>query len=277
MVCIGYLGPQGTYSEKIARHWAGEQARFRPFATIAAAIQAVADGQVTSSVVPIENSLEGSVNVTLDMLAHEVNLYITAEIVAPIRHNLLVHDDSEFIEVVLSHPQALAQCRQTISRLYPHAELKAVASTADAARLVAAGDRNLAAIGSRQAAQNYHLQIAVPDLQDSASNRTRFICLEREPTATVGSDNSKTSIVCRINGEKPGSLCDILQEFATRGVNLTRIESRPDRTGLGMYIFFLDIDGSIQEQTIQDAVTTIQQKSLWFKSFGTYSTACLSS
>jgi prephenate dehydratase len=277
MALIGYLGPQGTYSEEMATRFyaAGEQQRFRPFVTIQAAIQAVANGQVASTVVPIENSLEGSVNATLDMLAHEVDLYITAEMVTPIRHNLLVKAENEPIEVILSHPQALAQCRQTIYRLYPGALLKAVDSTADAARQVAEGTRNLAAIGSSQAAKNYHLKIAVPDLQDSDSNRTRFVCLEPKPIVPLAATCCKTSVVCQINGEKPGSLCAILQEFATRGVNLTRIESRPARTGLGMYIFFLDIDGNIQDKTIQTAVMAIQHNSLWFKSLGTYPTACL--
>jgi prephenate dehydratase len=278
MTSIGYLGPQGTYSEEIATrlYAVGEQQRFRPFVTINAAIQAVAKGQVAASVVPIENSLEGSVNATLDMLAHEVNLYITAEIVAPIRHNLLVKAANKPIEIILSHPQALAQCRQTINRLYPGALLKAVDSTADAARLVAEGTGNWAAIGSNQAAKNYRLHIAIADLQDSVSNRTRFVCLEREQVTPVATMPYKTSVVCQINGAKPGSLCDILQEFATRGVNLTRIESRPARTGLGRYIFFLDIDGSIKDQAVQAAVTAIEHTSLWFKSLGTYSSVCLS-
>lgn len=277
MALVGYLGPQGTYSEEIATrlYAVGEQERFRPFVTIQAAIEAVANGQVASSVVPIENSLEGSVNATLDMLAHEVDLYITAEMIAPIRHNLLVKTLHQPIEFILSHPQALAQCRQTIHRLYPGALLQAVDSTADAARLVAEGTGNLAAIGSSQAAINYCLNIAVADLQDSVSNRTRFVCLERKPVASVATARCKTSVVCQINGERPGSLCDILQEFATRGVNLTRIESRPARTGLGTYIFFLDIDGSVNDETVQAAVAAIQHSSLWFKNLGTYSSFCL--
>lgn len=271
MAFIGYLGPSGTYSEEMAiRLYAGGQERFRPFVTIDAAMQAVANGQVDSCVVPIENSLEGSVHATLDMLAHEVELYIRAECITPIRHNLLVREGTESIEVILSHSQALAQCRQNINRLYPHALLKAVGSTADAARLVGEGTENFAAIASKQAAKNYGLHIAVPDFQDSFSNRTRFICLGRERAASVAMIHYKTSIVCQINGEKPGSLCDILQEFATRNVNLTKIESRPARTGLGMYIFFLDIDGSTHDKMIQTAVAAVKQKSLWFKDFGSY-------
>lgn len=266
---VGYLGPRGTYSEEIAlRLYQGEQGRFIPFPSIDAAIRAVEDGEVNESIVPLENSLEGSVNITLDTLAHEVNLYITRELVQPVRHNLLVHPAGQHINVIVSHPQALAQCRHYLQRHFPHAELKAVDSTAAAAYMVASGAKDCAAIGSRRAAAIYGLKVAAVDIQDHLHNCTRFVVLAPHQAPENGAH--KTSLVCQINGDRPGSLCDILQEFARREVNLTKIESRPARTGLGMYIFFLDVAGSLADERVRAAVTAVKLKSLWFKNLGSY-------
>ncbi|MBU2702177.1 prephenate dehydratase [Sporomusaceae bacterium BoRhaA] len=273
MALIGYLGPAGTYSEEAAHHLCdGDEQQFKPFVTIDAAIWAVAKGEVDTSIVPIENSLGGSVTVTLDILAHEVDLYITAEFVAAIRHNLLVKQDqeSEAIEMILSHPQALAQCRHVLQTLYPGVSFKPVDSTAEAARLVAEGTGRMAAISSAKAAKQYGLSIVNHDVQDNLTNCTRFVRLERVPQKTCSAGPCKTSIVCEINGKKPGSLCEILQEFSIRNVNLTRIESRPARTGLGRYIFFLDMEGRLNDAVIAEAVAAVQKKSFWFKNLGTY-------
>ena len=135
---VGFLGPLGTYSQEAALNLFGPAANLRAYASIDAAIRAVASGEIPECVAPIENSLEGSVNVTLDTLAHEVELFITREIVMPVRHNLLARGPGRGIRLILSHPQALAQCRRTLSRLYPGAEVRAIESTAEAARQVAA-------------------------------------------------------------------------------------------------------------------------------------------
>lgn len=268
---VGYLGPQGTYSEEVAVYLYSEsQARLQPFTGIDAVIRAVSTGKIAEGIVPVENSLEGSVNITLDTLAHEVNLYITKEVILPVRHNLLVKRNSREYSVIVSHPQALAQCRKTLTKLYPHAKLKAVESTAEAARLVAASDGLYAAVGSLKAAEFYGLSALATDVQDNTANETRFIALERQPVHGGIQKNFKTSMVCQINGERPGSLFGILQEFAEREVNLTRIESRPARTGLGNYIFFFDIEGSITEDNISDAIRAIEGKCLWYKNFGSY-------
>lgn len=266
---VAYLGPRGTHSEEIALQlYRGETGRFMPYPSIDAAIRAVEDGAATECVVPLENSLEGSVNITLDTLAHEVDLHIVRELVQPVRHNLLVHPAEKHVQIIVSHTQALAQCRHYLRRHFPQAELKAVDSTAAAAYLVASGAKGHAAIGSRRAAALYGLEVAAADIQDHPGNCTRFVVLRREPNAPgVG---GKTSVVCQINGEQPGSLCAILQEFAMRQVNLTKIESRPARTGLGMYIFFLDVDGSLGEDKVRAAVTAVKRKSLWFKNLGSY-------
>ena len=268
---VGFLGPSGTYSEEIALSLYSEsEARLEPFSAIDAAIRAVATGEVDESIVPVENSLEGSVNITLDTLAHDVDLYITKEVVLPVRHSLLTKKDgNENIAVIVSHPQALAQCRKTLGKLYPQAKLQPVESTAEAARIVAAGDGRYASVGSAKAAEIYGLKVLAGDIQDNIANSTRFISLERQAARQV-QGKCKTSLVCQINGLRPGSLYNILQEFAAREVNLTRIESRPARTGLGLYIFFLDIEGSTAESNIADAVKAIEEKCLWYKNLGSY-------
>lgn len=267
---VGYLGPRGTFSEEIALNfYRGVEGRFIPYVSIDAVIRAVEAGEVSEGIVPVENSLEGSVNITLDTLAHEVDLYIVREMVQPIRHNLMVREDTKHINVVLSHAQALAQCRQYLSRTYPGAELQEVESTAAAAYRVASGAKNSAAIGSLRAAEIYGLRAVACDIEDNPKNSTRFAVLATQQ-ASAADLAVKTSIVCQINGEKPGALYDILGEFAERRVNLTKIESRPARTGLGLYIFFFDIEGSLLDDNVQAAVEAVRRKSLWFKNLGSY-------
>lgn len=275
-IIVGYLGPHGTYSEEVALSlYARDKVSFRDYSSIDMAIKAVETGEVAQCIVPIENSLEGSVNVTLDILAHEASLYIIREVIWPVRHNLLVKKKGEEIKVIVSHPQALAQCRRSLRRLYPDAQLRAMNSTADAAALVAGGAENYAAVGSLGAAALYDLQNIAADIQDSSTNCTRFIVLGNLPADSSLQYKYKTSVVCKMNGERPGSLCEVLQEFAKRNVNLTRIESRPARTGLGNYIFFFDLDGSLEQGNVQSAVEAVKEKSLWFKSFGSYPVCAL--
>jgi prephenate dehydratase len=267
---VAYLGPRGTFSEEIAlSFYRGVDGEFTPYASIDAVIRAVADGEAAEGIVPVENSLDGSVNITLDTLAHEVDLSIVREVVRPIRHNLLSRADTRHVNVVLSHPQALAQCRQYLRRHYPDAEMVAVESTAAAAYQVASGAKHHAAIGSARAAELYGLKVTATDIQDNPRNSTRFIVLAKDAASPAGAE-AKTSLICQINGEKPGSLYDILGEFARRQVNLTKIESRPARTGLGFYIFFLDAEGSLEEDNVREAVAAVREKSLWFKSLGSY-------
>lgn len=267
---VGYLGPQGTYCEEaVLNLYGNSDVCLKPFSGIDETIRAVGSGAVDESIVPVENSLEGSVNITLDTIAHDVDLYITQEIVLPVRHNLLAKKGSEEIAAIVSHPQALAQCRKTLSKLYPEAKLKPVQSTAAAARIVATSDGLCAAVGSLRAGEFYGLTVVATNIQDDASNSTRFIGLQRQ-MITQMTGKCKTTLVCQINGERPGTLYNILGEFAKRQVNLTRIESRPARTGLGMYIFFFDIEGSAAESNIAAAVSAVEEKCLWYKNFGSY-------
>lgn len=268
---LGFLGPWGTYSEEAAHILCQNRDReLIPYPGIDAAIRATDAGEIAECIVPAENSLDGSVNITLDTLAHDVHLYITHEIIFPVRHNLLIKTPGTDISSIVSHPQALAQCRNTLRRLYPQAKILPAGSTGEAARLVAAG-QYAAAVGSLKAASAYGLQAVVSDLQDSPHNFTRFIVLERQP-AQNPQGSCKTSLVCKINGERPGSLCDVLQEFARRNVNMTRIESRPARTGLGLYIFFFDLEGSAADSNLRSALEAVCAKSIWYKNLGSYPT-----
>lgn len=265
---IGYLGPQGTNCEEAALFAYPEQGvSFRPYSRIDLAMHAVCTGEIIECIVPIENSHEGSVHLTLDTMVHDVSLVIRREVVRPIQHNLLLKAGA-LPKIIYSHPQALAQCRKTLGFLYPEAELEPVLSTAEAARLAAEGD-DCAAVGSLRAADLYGLTVAQTGIQDNQANYTRFIVLGKE-SAEGGQGKWKTSIVCNINGERPGTLYDILKEFAVRAVNLTRIESRPARTGLGQYIFFFDMDGCLDDSSVAAAVAAVEKKSIWFKNFGSY-------
>ena len=270
---IGYLGPRGTYTEEAALLvCGGQESRLREYRTIDSAIRAVMEEAVDQCVVPLENSLEGAVTVTLDTLAHDVNLFICREIILPVRHHLLVKGGTEQIDIILSHPQALAQCRRYLTRAYPGAEVRSVESTAEAASRVAAGAIHHGAVGSSRAAALYGLTVKAEDIQDHSTNCTRFVLLGRQEALPLAGRTYKTSVACQIDGRRPGSLCEILQEFSHRAVNLSRIESRPARSGLGVYIFFLDIEGGLHEPPVKEAVAAAAAKSLWFKRFGTYLT-----
>lgn len=270
---IAYLGPVGTYSEQVAQAmYAGvPDADFVLLPTIADAIWAVSDGRADACVVPIENSLEGSVNITADMLAHEVeDLYITAEMALPVRHSLFVANGTTQIDLILSHPQALAQCRHYLDAYYPQAARRPVDSTAQSLEMVAAGPAGWAAVGSSRAGALYGLETAAVDIQDYAENHTRFVRIEKQQCLPTGNGKFKTSVIVLMKGNRPGGLCDILQEFAARNINLTRIESRPARAGLGTYIFFFDMEGSIADPALRETVAAVAGRCEWIKFLGSY-------
>ena len=267
---VGYLGPRGTHSEDVcSSFYHQDQWDYKTYSTIDSCIRATANGDIAECIVPIENSLEGSVNITLDTLAHDVNLSIVKEIVWPIRHHLLTKLPNTDIQTIVSHPQALAQCRHYLNKYYPHAKIEAVESTAQAAHIVFDGASNYAAIANLKARKIYDMTIVASDIQDHPHNCTRFVILSPQP-ATYVDGYWKTSIVCKIKGDTPGSLFSLLQELVNNNVNLVRIESRPARTALGEYIFFMDMEGSIAEAPVLAAMTALESKSLWFKNLGSY-------
>ena len=262
---LGYFGPEGTYTqEALLADTAGLELETVPLPTIYDTVMAVHDGLVDTALVPIENSLEGSVNATLDALAMETDdVAIVGEVVQPIRHCLIARTSLELteIETVVSHPQANAQCARFIRTRLSQARVLAGSSTADAVRVVAGHDGPWAALGNRLAAERYGCLVLRAGVEDVADNETRFVWLARAGTA-AGSPRAvlsgvaplgpwKTAIVFwGVGSEAPGWLVACLSEFAQRGVNLTRIESRPRKQGLGRYMFFVDIEGHEQDAAI---------------------------
>lgn len=270
----GYLGPPGTFAEEalLALGTAHEPV---PFPTVFDCFRAVREGEVPEALVPIENSIEGSVNQTLDQLvAARDELKIRAEIVHPVRHHLIARRDIAPGELtrVLSHPHATAQCQTYLRANTPTAEIVAANSTADAVRTVSATDEPWAAIGTLRAADLYGCRVIAQDIADTDGNSTRFVLLGTEPAPAVGPGRFRTSIICAIERDRPGALLGILQEFAMRAVNLSKLESRPTKTGLGKYVFLIDIDGSRdRDLPVAAAITALEEQGVARVSFlGSY-------
>ncbi len=264
---IGCLGPEGTYSEKAASIWINS----RPEASIVyfndfdGVLEAVAAGQIEDGIVPVENSLEGAVTTVMDLLL-KLNTVIVGEVNVPIRHCLVGRGESN-IKVILSHPQALAQCRQYLSAHFPNAEIRTTGSTSHAARL-AQEFPEMAAVAGADTAQKYGLQILAREIQDASDNVTRFIVAARKMAAATGRD--KTSLVIYLDKDRPGALFSILEEFARRSINLTRIESRPSRKGLGDYYFYIDLEGHVDDISVGQAIDAIRKKAAMVKVLGSY-------
>lgn len=303
---IGVMGPEGSYSEKAAKLWILERrlnnAEIRYFADIEDAFLAVVQGKSDLSIIPIENSIEGSVGITLDLLL-ENGAEIVGEIVVKVEHCLLSKGGPEKIKVILSHPQGLAQCRHFLKTNFPEAELRSTGSTSHAARL--AGEfEEMAAIASPEAAECYRLKVLLPNIQDRKENYTRFIVLKAgkkalteqvslageitveahsglESVSNIQSEleaksekcsNSacKTSIIVYLEKDRPGALYEILGAFAKRKINLTKIESRPSKKELGDYYFYIDFEGKTSDELIKDALEDIKVKVDTLKMLGSY-------
>ena len=266
---VAILGPRGTYTELAARTQFKE-AEIIPYPMIMDVAGAVARGEVDAGVIPVESLREGSVGETLDALAW-LDVKIKAEIVVPISHSLLGVPGSKLEEItqVLSHPQALAQCRDFIRRFLPKAELIEMSSTAKAAEQVAKlKQKHMAAIGPRSLAEVYGLEVLQDDIQSGDINITRFFCLAREDNKPTGYD--KTSIVFYTAEDRPGLLYEILREFALRNINLTKIESRPSKRALGDYLFFIDFQGHRTDERVKEALDAIRPKVAMLKILGSY-------
>jgi prephenate dehydratase len=262
---IGVLGPQGTFSEKAAKRYSPE-AHLRYFRDFEEVIAAVEGSEVDIGVVPLENSLEGSVGMTLDALLSR-DVKIIGEINLRVRHCLLGIGQPEEVKVILSHPQALAQCRGYLKRRFPEAELRTTGSTSHAAKL-AQEFSEMAAIADAEAAERYGLGVIDRNVQDSDQNVTRFVVVGREVTEPTGRD--KTSLAVYLEQAEPGALWEVLGEFAKRRINLTKIESRPSKRGLGDYYFFIDLEGHVTDPLVEDALARIKEKAAMTKVLGSY-------
>jgi prephenate dehydratase len=271
---VGYLGPAGTYSEEALRASAPAGIEEVPLPTIYDAVMAVHDGAVDRAVVPIENALEGAVSVTLDTLALDAtDVRIVAEVVHPIHHCVVAARELplESVTRVVSHPQATAQCRQFLRSRLASAEVVVAPSTADAVLSVRDAVDPVVALGSRLAAELYGCEILVADVEDHPDNATRFVWLAPAADADSAGSGSKTSLVFWGSGDQsPGWLAHALQELADRGVNLTRIESRPRRTSLGHYMFFIDLEGGAGEPAVAGALDALRAQVEELRVLGSY-------
>jgi len=268
---VSYLGPPGTFTEEALQNWRGlSYEQTIPFPTVEEAILAVEDNVAEKAVVPIENSIEGSVNATLDSLAFEAGVLIQAEKVCGVSHYLLAPAGVRLDGVtrVISHPQAAAQCRRHLVELLPGVELEAANSTSEAAKRAAGSDEPVAALGSRLAGELYGLTVLREGMEDHPDNRTRFVLLGKEKMPPTGND--KTSMVCFIHQDRPGMLLQILQEFAYRYINLTKIESRPTKEVLGDYCFFIDCEGHEDDEVVASALKCLLCKLPQVKLLGSY-------
>jgi prephenate dehydratase len=260
------LGPAGTYSHRAATAVADdEDVDFRE--SVTSIVEAVSDGTFERGVIPVENSIEGSVTESLDALADD-GIAVVREIVTPIRHALLAQ--GEDFAVVASHSQALAQCRDYLEENYPDADLEAVASTARGVQR-ALEDSNIAAIGHPQNAGE-DLEVLATDIQDQTSNATRFFVIADE--AERGDAGGKTSIVVYPNVNYPGLLLELLEAFADRDINLSRIESRPSGERLGDYLFHIDFEAGLYEDRTQAALADVEELASegWVRTLGSYNT-----
>ena len=266
---LAYLGPAGTYAEQAAVDY-DDSARLLPFASIPAVASAVNSGLADEGVLPIENSLEGAVTFTLDVLIEETKLFIRNELVIPIDHCLVVADGTELeqIRAVYSHPQALAQCRSFLEKCFPAAERMASLSTSAAVEQMQGSDVPAAAIANRRAAELHGARIIGTGIQDSPNNQTRFVILAPSDHAPTGRD--KTSISFSFSDDAPGMMHSVIYELARRDINMTKIESRPTGETLGRYTFLIDAEGHREDAPLKEALAAIEAQVTRFRIFGSY-------
>ncbi len=266
---LAYLGPAGTHTEQACLNYDAEANRL-PFESIPAAAAAVDSGQADEGVVPIENSIEGAVTFTLDLLIHESSLFIRRELVLPITHHLVAKSGTriEDIRVVYSHPQALAQCRLYLSGNLPNAKAVASMSTAAAVREMLRGVPEAGAIAAKRAVELYGGEILAHGIEDNPNNMTRFVVLAPNDHPPTGDD--KTSVCFSFDEDAPGILYTVLGEFAKRAINLAKIESRPTKQSLGRYVFLVDMEGHREDAIVQEALKRVESHVSTFRIFGSY-------
>lgn len=269
---IGYLGPPGSYSYEVACQYAAEtagEAKCIAMPSFSSIIEGVEQGQLDTGIIPIENSTHGAVASVMDLLANLRQSTVCGEMVLDIEHCLLTQGTSiESIKHVFSHEQALEQCRGFFSSQHPHMELISCSSTSQACEMARKYGNAYGAVASRAAAQLYDLAVAAQNIQDNAFNQTRFLVIAVTKTKPTGRD--KTSIVFAFPDDCPGSLFNVLKAFASRNINLTRVESRPAKHIMGKYIFYIDFSRHVDEQISIAALAEISEQVCWLKVLGSY-------
>lgn len=266
---IAFLGPEGTFSERAALDYAAG-VTLRPCPNISAVAKAVVDGSAIEGVVPIENSLEGSVTDTLDILIQESTLFINRELVLPIQQCLLVKEGTQqsAIKNIYSHPQAFGQCRIFLDKHFKDVELVASFSTVAAVKDMLFAIAPSAAIANMRAAEVYGVDVLIRGIEDNLSNATRFVILAKRDHVPTGDD--KTSLCLEFSSDEPGSLHKVLGEFAKRDINLTKVESRPTKHSLGEYRFLIDCEGHRQDDLLASTIERIHEHASTVRIFGSY-------
>lgn len=268
---VAFLGPRGTNSEEAALMFGGEGVELAAFPSIPALTSAVETGLADSAVLPIENSIEGPVSTTLDLLIHETGLKIRSEVVVPIRHVLVVQEGVKLDEIttVISHPQALGQCRRFLDRFLSTATQVAWLSTAGAVKEAVEGDdRTRAAIGTLRAHDLYGGQILAHDIQDMRSNLTRFIALAATDAEPTGDD--KTIIGLTVKENVPGVLYRVMAPFAEHTIQMTKIESRPTKGWIGDHVFVIDFEGHRKDPVVANVLRALEEPADILKVFGSF-------
>jgi prephenate dehydratase len=273
---VAYFGPAATFTqEALLTQPDLAAADLRSLGSITAVLEAVARGDVDLGFVPMENAIEGTVNATIDGLIHDVDLHIQREVVMDIHLHLMARSGTALGDIrhVSSYPHALAQCQKYLAGALPRAEQRPANSTADAARVLGeSGSTDGAAIAPRLAAERYDLVIVAEDVEDHPDNQTRFVLVARtrvpKPTG-----HDKTSIVCFQRADHPGSLHGILGQFAARNINLTKLESRPSKQGLGDYCFVIYLSGHLDDEVVADCLRDLHVGLAGVKFLGSYPAA----
>jgi prephenate dehydratase len=270
-----YLGPRGTFCEQaVSELHSGADFEPVPYPTIAAAIDAVRAGQAERAVVPIESSVEGGVNATLDELSEDPPVLIRAEVMIPVEFALLARPGTELadVKVVGGHPVAQPQCRHWLAAHLPDAQWRPALSNADAAWQVADGELD-AALAGAFAARHYRLEVLADGVQDRANAVTRFVEVGRPGPLPEPTSSDRTSVIAFLRDDHPGALMDILSQFAVRGVNLSRIESRPTGEGIGRYCFFIDCEGHVLSPGVGEALMGLRRTCGEVRFLGSYAIA----
>ncbi|GAA3009321.1 prephenate dehydratase [Tetragenococcus solitarius] len=269
---VGYLGPKSSFTFQAANELF-EENKLIPFASIPLTIEHLENKTVDFAVVPIENSLEGSVHATVDYLFDQPTITVKEEIILPIRQQLLGTEAVKQPQKILSHPQALAQTKQYLKKYYPEVPLEAVSSTTFAAQYLAEHPKEKAlAIASEKAAKEYHLKILASDIQDHTTNQTRFWVLSLDKKQQIASDleDKKVTLFIILPANLPGALHQVLSAFAWRKIDLSKIESRPLKTYLGEYFFIVDIVLDENKALIKNAIAEIEALHAKVQWVGTY-------
>ena len=270
---VAFLGPQGTFTEEAARYLFTEQDYYIPFGSIPDVLDAVERSETDYAIVPLENSIEGSVNLTLDWLIHEIHLPILTELILPINQHLLAKGGKrkETIKKIFSHPQAVAQCRNYLRNELKDAEIVYTNSTAEAAQIISEHpDEPWVAIGTKLAKEIYQLEFIQEHIQDYNNNFTRFIMVGEQSPFFLEGDLYKTMVLITLPKDYPGALHQVLSTFAWRKINLSRIESRPTKTGLGNYYFIIDIEQKVDPILLSGAFAEIEALGCQVRELGSY-------